>query len=357
MIQVLGAWRSLLLAAAAGLLCAAITGCSTQASEKDVMAKVNGYKILRSEVDKSYNSQLAGSPQKPTAAEEEALRLNILQHLIELQVHLQQAEKLGVVATDDEVESKFNQIKAPYTQEEFQKRLKDQGLTEADFRQELRRNLTIDKLLNKEIASKVVISDADIQSYYNLHKADFNLIEPRYYVSHIQVLNQPTGEPTQVADKAQNDAQAKKKIQMIYNRLESGEDFASLATKYSEDPDTARNGGELGAMPESQLKNTDIATREAIEKLKPGQFSDIITVINPINHQAIGYRIVKLNGKEAAGQRDLNDPGVQQWIRNQLRTQREQVLRAAYDEVLRDKAEIHNYFAEQVLKSSGAAQK
>src|SRR5690348_3018812 len=187
---------------------AGLAGCTSQASEKDVMAKVNGYKILRSEVDKSYNSQLAGSPQKPTAAEEEALRLNILQHLIELQVHLQQAEKLGVVATDDEVESKFNQIKAPYTQEEFQKRLKDQGLAEADFRQELRRNLTIDKLLNKEIASKVVISDADIQSYYNLHKADFNLIEPRYYVSHIQVLNQPTGEPTQVADKAQNDAQA-----------------------------------------------------------------------------------------------------------------------------------------------------
>lgn len=340
-----------------GLACmafmAGLAGCTSQASEKDVMAKVNGYKILRSEVDKSYNSQLAGSPQKPTAAEEEALRLNILQHLIELQVHLQQAEKLGVVATDDEVESRFNQLKAPYTQEEFQKKLKDQGLTEADARQEIRRNLTIDKLLNKEIASKVVISDSDIQNYYNLHKADFNLIEPRYYVAHIEVLNQPTG-ATQVADKAQNDAEAKKKIQMVYNRLESGEDFASLAAKFSEDPDTARNGGELGAMPESQLKNTDAGTREAIQKLKPGQFSDIITVINPINHQAIGYRIVKLNGKEAAGQRDLNDPGVQQWVRNQLRTQREQVLRAAYDEMLRDKAEIHNYFAEQLVKSSGS---
>jgi len=50
----------------------------------------------------------------------------------------------------------------------------------------------------------------------------------------------------------------------------------------------------------------------------------------------------------------LNDPAVQQWIRNQLRTQREQLLRAAYDEVLRDKAEIHNYYAENVLKNTAS---
>ena len=47
------------------------------------------------------------------------------------------------------------------------------------------------------------------------------------------------------------------------------------------------------------------------------------------------------------------DPQVQQFIRNQLRSQREQILRAAYDEVLRDNAEIHNYFAEQILKNTG----
>jgi peptidyl-prolyl cis-trans isomerase SurA len=60
-----------------------------------------------------------------------------------------------------------------------------------------------------------------------------------------------------------------------------------------------------------------------------------------------------LIGKETAGQRDLNDPQVQQFIRNQLRSQREQILRAAYDEVLRDNAEIRNYYAEQILKNTG----
>ena len=103
-------------------------------------------------------------------------------------------------------------------------------------------------------------------------------------------------------------------------------------------------------MPESQLKNTDAATRDAILKLKPGQFSEVIPVINPTTRQQFGYRIIKLLGKETAGQRDLNDPQVQQFIRNQLRSQREQILRAAYDEVLRDNAEVHNYYAEQILK-------
>ena len=347
-------WRrsALLFILASGLaLCC--SSCSGSSSGKDVIAKVNGYKVLRSELDKSYNSRVAGSNQKPTAQEEQALRLNLLAQIIDVQLHLQKAEKLGIVATEDEVESKFNQLKAPYTQEEFQKRLKDLGLTEDDSKQEIRRNLTIEKLLNKEIASKITISDSDIQNYYDQHKADFNLVEPRYYVAHIQVTNQPNGPQGQNTDKAQNDAQARKKINEAFHRLESGEDFASVAGRFSEDPDTAHNGGELGPMPESQLKNTDAATRDAILKLKPGQFSGVITVINPATHEAFGYRIVKLIGKEASGQRDLSDPQVQQFIRNQLRNQREQILRAAYDETLRDNAEIHNYYAEQILNSAG----
>jgi peptidyl-prolyl cis-trans isomerase SurA len=330
-----------------------LAGCPGRGTDKEVMAKVNSYKIFRSELDKNYNGRVAGSPQKPTAAEEEALRLNILSQIIDIQLHLQKAEKLGIVATDDEVESKFTQAKAPYTQEEFQKKLKDLGMTEDDYRQESRRNLTIDKLLNKEIGSKVTISDSDLQNYYNQHKADFNLIEPRYFVAHILVTTQPMGQPGESAMKAQNDAEAHKKINEAYHRLESGEDFASVATRFSEDTDTARNGGELGPTPESQLKNTDPATRDAILKLKPGQFSEAIPVINPTTRQPFGYRIVKLIAKETAGQRDLNDPQVQQFIRNQLRSQREQILRAAYDEVLRDNAEIHNYYAEQILKNTG----
>ena len=278
MIQALERWRSPLFASmAVALLIAGCNGCNRQDSEKDVMAKVNGYKILRSEVDKSFNGQIAGSPQKPTQTEEEALRLSILQQIIELQLHLQKAEKLGVVATDDEIEDKVRQAKAPYTKEEFEKKLKEAGLTEDDYRLDVRRTITVNKLLNKEIASKISISDNDIQNYYNEHKAEFNLIEPLYYVAQMVVTPQPL--PPQappLPDKAQNDAQARKKIQTIHNRLDSGEDFATLANRYSEDLNTARNGGELPQpVPESQLRSSDDpATRDAILKLKPGQYSE-----------------------------------------------------------------------------------
>jgi peptidyl-prolyl cis-trans isomerase SurA len=353
LIQTRNHWRSAFLLGTALVL--GLTGCPGSGAGKDVMARVNSYKVMKAEVDKSLKKQTVGSPQKLSAEQDQMLRLQLLQQIISVQLYLQKAEKLGIVATDEEVDNRVNQAKAPYTKEEFTKKLEEMGLTEDDYKQEIRKNLTIEKLLNKEIASKVTISDADIQSYYNEHKSQFNVIEPQYYLAHIFVSGQPNAPAGPVPNKAQNDAQAKEKIRMIYNRLESGEDFAALAAKYSEDLDTARSGGELGAIPESQIKgpNTDPATRDAVAKLKPGQFTEVISITNPATQKPLGYRIVRLLGKEAAGQRDLSDPGVQQLIRNQLRNQREQFLRAAYDENLRDNAEIRNYFIEQILKTSG----
>jgi len=336
--------RRRLFGIAAGVLLA-LPGCSNRPSA-DLMAKVNGYKIYRSEVDKSFNKQIAGATQKLTPEQEQALRLQILQQIIGFQLYLQKAEKLGIVATDEEVENRIN--KASFTKEEFAKRLEEMGLSEGDYRQEVRKNLTIDKLLNKEIASKVSISDTDIQNYYNEHKAQFNVIEPQYYMAQIFVSSNPTVPAGSIPNKAQNEAQPHVNIKTIYNRLESGEDFATVASKYSEDLDTGRSGGELGAIPESTLKTIEPATREAVLKLKPNQFTAVIPVTSPVP----GYRIVKLLGKEAAGQRDLNDPSVQQLIRNQLRNQREQYLRAAYDENLRDNAQIRNYYVEQILKNA-----
>jgi peptidyl-prolyl cis-trans isomerase SurA len=342
--------KLLLFSILAGILA---VGCNRQNSDKDVLAKVNGYKITRSEVDKTYNTQTAGAPQKLSQLEDQALRLNILHQLIDLRLKLQKAEKLGIVATDDEVDSKLSQAKAPYTKEEFQKRLQQVGLTEDDYKTEIRHNVTIEKLLNKEVGSKVTITDAEIQNYYNQNRAQFNLVEPQYDVAQIVVTSQAGPQPSPIPDKAQDDAQARKKIQIAYNRLESGEDFATVAGRYSEDLDTRNNGGDLGLTPESQLKNTDNATRDAILKLKPEQYSGIIRVVNPQNNQFVGYRIVQLKAKRAAGQREFNDPEVQQFIRNQLRSQREQILRNAYDEVLHDGADVRNYYAEEILKENG----
>src|SRR5262249_24284525 len=157
----------------------------------------------------------------------------------------------------------------------------DNGFSEEDYKLDIRRSLTGDKLLNKEIASKVNISDADISAYYEQNKVEFNLIEPRYRLATIYVSNQPSSETGQSGDRAQLDANARRKIQMIRNRRDSGEDLAELAQKYSEDPDTARNGGAVQSIPETPVKNFDPTTRDAVQRLRPGQYSDVLPSINP----------------------------------------------------------------------------
>lgn len=319
------------------------------------MASVNGQSISRAEVEKYYLNHLAGNPQGAGGEEQGAvLRLSILKELIDTQILMQRAEKLGLMATDEEIERKLSEIKAPYTQEEFDNRLKERKITIDEFKRDLRRTVTVEKVLNKDVTSKINIADADITSYYNAHKAEFNVIEPQYRLAHIFVNLAPNAQVRNLKnDKAHGEAEARKKIQMILNRLDSGEDFATVAMNYSEDPETSSNGGDLGFTPESSLSQTDPATREALAKLKPGQYSGVITVQNPQTHQLFGFRIVRLVAKESAGQREIGDPRVQQHIRDQLRDRREQLLKAAYYESLRNQAKVENYYAEKVLQGQG----
>ena len=346
--------RKVLTAALLAATLLAFPACQRKGSSPDVMARINGREITRAEVEKYFDNQTSGAPQQPTGEQASSLRLSILRQLIDDEILMQRAEKLGLLATDEEVNRRLNEIKAPYTKEEFDKRLEAKKISLDDFKRDLRRSLTVDKVLNREITSKINITDQDITSYYNAHKSEFNLIEPQYHLAHILVTTAPNPQVHNLKnDKARNEAEARKKIQTLLNRLDSGEDFATLAMNYSEDPETASNGGDLGFTPESSLKGTDPATRDAISKLKPGQYSSIISVVNPTTHQLFGYRIVKLIAKEPAGQRDLNDPRVQQAIREQLRDRREQLLKAAFYEEIRDQARVENFYAEQILSQAG----
>jgi len=338
----------------AALVLSALVACNSQAGG-DVMATVDGRKIFRSDVDKVYDNNVASAQQAPTGEQATAFRLNILHQMIDDEILMRRAEKLGLLATDEEVDRKFNEIKSPFTQEEFDKRMQEKKITLADFKRDIRRSITVDKVMNKEVSSKINVTDQDISDYYNAHKSEFNLIETQYHLAQIMVTPGPDPQAHNQNDKAQNQADARKKIQMIANRLDSGDDFATLAMRYSEDPQTSGNGGDLGTVQESGLKGTDPATRDAVMKLKPGQYSPIIAVVNPATRQEVGFRIVKLVSKEPAGQRELSDPRVQQAIRSQLHDRREQLLKAAYYEVLRDSAKVENYYAKQVLDSNGNA--
>src|SRR5215467_1041910 len=241
------------------------TGCGSRQVGDDVAASVDGRKIYKADIEKYYQNQTAGSAQQPVGEQATSLRLSILRELIDNEMLMRRAEKLGLLATDEEVESKLNEIKSPYNKEQFDARLKEKKITLDDFKRDLRRSLTVEKVLNKEVTSKINVSDQDITAYYNAHRSEFNLIEPQYHLAQIWITTTPDPQVHNLKnDKAQNESEARKKAQMILNRLDSGEDFGTLAMNYSEDSGTSGNGGDLGFTPESSLRDTDPATRDAV---------------------------------------------------------------------------------------------
>ena len=157
--------------------------------------------------------------------------------------------------------------------------------------------------------------------------------------------------PNLQGEKPANDGDAKRKIDAAYSQLESGVDFATVAMNVSEDPNTASNGGDMGFVRESQLK-ADTEVYDAISKLKPDQFTDALLEYDS-GHKIAGYAIFKLISREPAGQRELNDPRVQQAIHQSLHDSQKQLLQTAYLETLTDGAKVRNYLAEQILKQSG----
>ena len=316
------------------------------------MATVNGKEILRSDLEKYYKANLSDNAPKPSAEQADIVRLNILRQMIDDEILWQRAAKLNLVASDDDVNAKVTEMKVPYTPEEWEKQLQARGITIDDLKRDLRRSLTKTKLLNKEIESKITITDGEISGYFAAHKAEFNLIEPQYHLAQIAVTNMPAQQPVNLQNnKASGDADAKKKIQELHAKLVSGEDFGTLATNFSENPNTASNGGDMGFVAESQLRSEQ-DVYSAVTKLKPGEITDILPVYDSAgpNRRVMGYAIYKLIAREPAGQRELNDPRVQQVIRQGLRESHSQLLTNAYYEVLRDEAKVHNYFADQILK-------
>lgn len=345
--------RTFLLACAA-LLLALSAGCG-RSHDANVVATVNGKPIMRAEVEQVYQANLGDSNQQPSAVQADIMRLNILRELIDTEIVMQRAAKLNLTATDDEVQERLNEIKAPFTPEEFQKRLDSQHMNLDDLRREIRRSRTEEKLFNKEITSRINVTDADIAAYYNDHKAEFDLLEPQYRLAQIMVTSIPMP-PQQVGNlqnsKAMNDAEAKRKIEMLHNRLEAGDDFSALAMNFSESPNTSGNGGDMGYIAESQLRQ-DQQVYAAVSKLKTGQITDILPIYSPgDSKKPVGYAIYKVLDREEAGQRQLDDPRVQQKIRQDLRDSREQLLKNAYLEMLRDQARVVNYYAEDIFSKS-----
>src|SRR5256884_3243693 len=333
----------------AGLLLTASCGSASKASA-DVVARVNGRDVTTAQLEKQFQNRLNGAEQPHSAEEAEDLKLQVLNQLINDQILLEKASAAGLSASDGEVDVKFNEFKSQYTEEKFKDLLKEQKMSIDEIRNELRKSITIEKLVNKEITSKISVTDAEIKNFYEKNKESFNLPES-YHIAHILVT--PVADPdlrNGKNDDAKTADEARQKAARLLKDVQGGKDFATVARESSEDPSSGPNGGDLNFQPLQAIENIDPRLAQAVQKMRTGEtFPQVIET-------RFGFHILKLIEKDAGGQKDLADPRVQANVRQQIFNRKDQTLKNAFSEAARNKATVVNYLAERILETAGKSQ-
>lgn len=342
-------WRRAI-AAAALLLTVACSrppsgteAAAPKAPSPDVLATVDGREIRSGDIDKAYKSTVQASA-KPSDEEAATLRLNILDQLITQDLLLARAKALGQEATDTEVENTFAERKRSVSDDQFQKNLAAQGLTVDDLKAGIRKELSVQKVLDHEVTSKVNVTDQDVSDFFSKNRAQFNITETQYRLAQIVITaaKDPNLHNRQ-NDDAGSPAEAKQKLDMLMNRLRAGGDFAQLAADYSEDPQSLVNGGDLGFVSMSAINQVSPQLGAVVQKMQAGSVTTVTMGPN--------YSIFLVISKEAPGQRELSSPDVRDNIRDTIKTHRTELLRTAYLAAMRDDATVVNYFAKQIVEA------
>ncbi len=330
---------------AGGLALAACGGASETRPADTVWASVDGREIDQTAVDKAYN-MVVSPGSTPSLEEMLTVKLSVLDELITQDILTHRATELGVQATTVEVDNALAEQKRSMSDEDFERELAARGLTVEDLRQSLHRDISSQKLIQREILDRIAISDDDIAAFYSANREQFNLTEPHFRLA--QILITPVRDPNlqnRQGDDAATADEAKRKADMITQRLQAGADFAELAMDYSEDPQTVALGGDLGLVPESALANLPGALAEAVGSMGPGTASTFSIGQN--------YVVLMLISREPAGQRDLGSPTVRDGIRDLLLNRRQQLLQQAFIANLRESADVRHYVAERIVETQG----
>jgi len=331
--------------ALAGLSAACQSKPAAPPVSESTWAVVDGRAITRDDVDKAYRR--ADQNAQPLAEEDAfAARLSLLDDLIAQEVFLAKARDLKIDVPESELDTAYAEARKNIPDEAFQQELAKRYLTAADVREGLRREMLVQKLFEREVSAKVSVSDQEVAAFFEANRSQFNRTEEAYRVAQIVVTPQKEEQVTnRTGSDATTSVEAVTKIRMVMDKLKGGAQFGEVAADFSEDPRTALRGGDLGYIPLSVVQKYPPQLRDAVLNAKPGSAKAI--------GDGNGFVIVLVLGKDAAGQKDLGTPGVKEAITQSLKSRREQVLRAAYINTLRNDAEIKNLIATRVVASQG----
>jgi parvulin-like peptidyl-prolyl isomerase len=332
---------------------AAVTACRSTsappvpAPSADTWAMVDGHAITRDEVDRAYR-RLRDPAQKISDEEALTAKLSLLNDLIVQRILLAKAGALKIEVPQAELDAAYANARNNMTDAAFSEELSKRSLTADDMKEGLRREMLTQKVVEQEVVSKIAVTDQEISGYFDANRAEFNVAEEAYHIAQIVITSVREPQITnQSGDDATTPQAAVAKVRMLMERLKAGDSFRDLAVAYSEDPESAPRGGDLGLVAVSSLKKAPPQLRDAVLGKEPGAVN--------IASSGSNYTLVLVIAHEQAGQRDLSTPGVRDRITQTLKSRREQLLRAAYLTAVRSDATVVNYLARQLVEAKGIA--
>jgi peptidyl-prolyl cis-trans isomerase SurA len=337
------------LAAATAL---ALTACSSGGGSPDttVAATVNGKKIMMSEVERMVEQQAQGQMAKLSAHDLAQARLTVLDGLIKREVLFQRADQEKLLPTEEQVTAVINEQKQQggLTDEDFARKLKEQNMTPESLREEAKKDLAI-KALQDKYAGKITISDREVEEFYNNNKQQF--VNKRGVALAMIAVDPADNSGQGITNDAKGDADAKVKIDDIYQQLKNGADFATVARAKSEDQSLLR-GGDIGFATEDDLKQNGFPPDLVGQFFGPMQIGSFTTPAKFASPSFPGGRwyIFKLQEKHLQNENlTLESPNVRQQITVELTNQRKDILNAALLEVATNEAKIVNNMASDML--------
>lgn len=314
-------------------------------NSNDTAATVNGKAIKMEDVERGLKQQAQGQDINLSPLELAAARLQVLESLIQQEVMYQKAEKEGTVPTDEEVAAELNKLKTQSgkSQEQYEKDLQASGTTEQALKESLKKQLAIQKLIDK-IAGKVEPpKDSEIEAFYNSNKEAFKNKRGAQLAA-IVIDPQKTSQD----DTTTNDIEAQQKAKEVGERVLKGADFATVAREASEDPQTKLQGGDWRYFTEDEMKQAfgQGFADYVMTKMQNGQ---IVPQAIPFQGKIL---IVKLQRKQETDEdRTLESPGVREDITKFLIDARKQLLSQSYAATAMNEAKIENYLAEKVVNN------
>jgi peptidyl-prolyl cis-trans isomerase C len=165
----------------------------------------------------------------------EAMKRDIIERLIERELLYQESQNKGIKVDKTAVTEQLETVKKGFPSEtEFKKKLSEMNLSEAELESIFVQRMAIQEFIDKEFVQKVTISDKNTKAHYDSNPDSFKQPE-QVQASHILIKVDPKGKATQKAE-------ARKKMEMIQQKLHKGEDFAALAKEFSQCPSSAKGG-------------------------------------------------------------------------------------------------------------------